>query len=1076
MLTKIERTAKKEKERTEADPTANLKQQMMYGDPGVPKAREGSRKAKKRSRSNSQPEATDDVRNPDVPKAREDSRKGKKRSRSNSQPEARDDLHDPDAHKDRVDSRKGKKRSRSNSQPEARDNVPDPDVPKDREDSKKGKKRSRSNSQREAKDDVRDPGVPKDRGDSRKGKKRSRSNSQPEATGILDDITLWMLAGKFRSKDLPLLASKFGIDYAEVTHLEADHCRDVHRQIYEVFIKWRCNQPVNVNQRESSCKLLTEMGYAEVADELMNKCPIGSDVQYGATARKWKERLQKKYLNEGSFVEGNPWNESVKLKIPKIFINIPLITGEGTTERTHASYEDILPLTTEEGEQICTVVLNGLAGTGKTIILKKIAYDWAFGKIRVLKDYDLVFLLEMRELKEGSDLMDAVLDQLLTECPNKERNALWTYIQQNPRKVLILLDGFDEMKTTPLSKSSFGSILKILSRKSCRGCTVLVSTRPSHFDTLVTKELVQEPFTNTRVTGFQKEHIRQYVIEVFKYFGKPNEAEGLLEEVVSYSHLVSLAETPMLLHWMCLLYKERTTLLEPVSLQYKNMFQFLCKRKNVSEKEMFNAVYQLGKASLSGLHSPDHVVTFKENRFKQDVRNVSLTVGILKREREFERLIPQNVVKFLDKTVQCFCAAFYLQRKHLKKDIRTKLWKIVNETLLKCRWDSDYHLLLRFCCGVSETSTCLSAPVSTPTCAFEIQNIFLESCQEDLSYEKEEGRLALHCYRESQPKHLPPEKFIRSFLTDVVTIENIDIDCLNSVTYFWKRVAVQPKDSDRAHLAEVKKLNITSCDFTRCLKDLTTGISAMTKLHHVTLCQCLTDKSSEHVIESLRNLCNLTTLNLSGNNLSKPLLWVQHLKHMKALKQLHLCNCSLNGQGAKKVIEALFGLAILTTLNLSGNNLGNTAEWCQKLKHMKALKQLHLCNCSLNGQGVKYVIEALCDLANVTTLNLSGNNLDHTAEWCQKLKHMKALKQLHLCNCSLNGRDVKHVAKSNLTELVVLDLKYNSLAGTAASWCKHMKHFKALQQLHLSHCSLNEQDKSHVSESLTCDLPELVNE
>ncbi|XP_038050692.1 NLR family CARD domain-containing protein 4-like isoform X2 [Patiria miniata] len=768
------------------------------------------------------------------------------------------------------------------------------------------------------------------------------------------------------------------------------------------------------------------------------------------------------YRMTGSFVDLIPWFGDDRKHILDIYTKLQLILGKDKVMLT--SYDDILLLKTKEGELIPIAVLTGLAGRGKTTLFNKIAYDWAVGSSQVLQKYKLVFLLKMHALEQSSDLVDAVFDQLLAKDVSIERGALDMFIKNSPGKVLVLLDGFDELMTTTLCESSFGSILEILSGKVLRGCTVLVSTRPSHFDRLVSKELVQDPFAHVRVLGFSSKDVTEYVNKFFT--GEPDKAKGLLEKIES-SHLLStLGKSPMLLLLMCVLWREDCTLQETMSRLYSDGVSYIFKRKGLdSQHEVSKVMIEIGKVALHGLLSPDQSLSFKESDFKFEpsVLDLALKAGILTRQRVRKRLQSHNSVQFIHKTFQEFSAAAYLQS--LLEADPEEFQKILNEIMTKGARRFEY--LLRFCCGDNEA------------CTYEILKVFQVRCQEELSFKSKMGQLALHCYFEGQSKRLPPEELIQSFIADQITIKHLDRDCLNSVTYFLKCVADQTRDSGNAYLAKVQKFCSFTCNLRWCVEDFAFAMCAMKNLYAVLLTSCsLTGSNMADIAKSLRDLSNLGKLEVFLNNLGgTAALWCMHLKEFKTLTKLALSYCSLTEQDIKNIAESLMDLPNLGELGFAHNKLGGTAAlWCMHLKQLKSLTKLDLGGCSLNGPDIKHVAESLRDLPNLVELDLSRNHdLGGTAAlWCMEVKQLKSLTKLGLGSCSLNGQDIKHVAESlgDLPNLGELNLNGNNLGGTAALWCMHLKQLKSLTKLNLISCSLNGQDIKHVAESLR-DLPNL---
>ncbi|XP_038050708.1 NLR family CARD domain-containing protein 4-like [Patiria miniata] len=773
-----------------------------------------------------------------------------------------------------------------------------------------------------------------------------------------------------------------------------------------------------------------------------------------------EDALKSYYRRKGSFVKLIPWVGDDRKHIKKIYTELQLILGKDRVKL--ASYDDILQRETEEGDLILIAVLTGLAGRGKTTLFNKIAYDWAVGSSRVLRKYKLVFLLKMHALEQSSDLVDAVFDQLLAKDVSIERGTLDMFIKNSPGKVLVLLDGFDELMTTTLCDSSFGSILEILNGKKLRGCTVLVSTRPSHVDRLVSEKLVQDPFTHVEVMGFSWKNVTEYVNNFF--VGEPDKAKGLLEKIKLSGLLIDLAASPMLLLVMCVLWQEKCTLPETMSRLYHDGFSYIFRRKGLdSQDEAAKVVIEIGKVALHGLLSPDQSLSFKESDFEPSVLELALKAGILTSQRVRKRLQSHNSVQFFHKTFQEFSAAAYLQS--LLEADPEEFQKILNEIMSKGAKRFEY--LLRFCCGDNEA------------CTYEIMKVFQVRCQEDLSFESEMGQLALHCFFEGQSESLPPEEFIHSFITDNICIDgfNWDRDCLNSVIYFLKSVAEQTKNSGNTYLAKVKELFVLADKWTWFIEKLAVTMCAMTNLNAVvfSFCLYLTGSNMADIAKSFRDLTNLREfyIHCSDELRGTAALWCMHLKQLKSLKKLHLSACKLNGQDITLIAESLIDLPNFSELILFGNNLGGTvALWCMHLKQMRTLTKLNLSGCSLNLQDIKHVGESVRDLPNLVELKVSYHDPSGTAALrCMQLKQLKTLTKLGLCKCFVNGQDIKHVAES-LPNLVELDLSDNELCGTATLWCIQLKQLKTLTKLGLRRCSLNGQDMKHIADSLR-ELPNL---
>ncbi|XP_022111272.1 NACHT, LRR and PYD domains-containing protein 3-like isoform X2 [Acanthaster planci] len=869
-------------------------------------------------------------------------------------------------------------------------------------------------------------------GTSEKPKQESTQQSTQAEVQIPDKV-LFKIA-----KELPHweeLALNLEFSDADLSRFKGDYPDRAGYQAYKMLIAWKQKQAAHVDQIDALGSALGEAGRRDLSvilrgSTLQTRCQLteGTDTQCQDCVGRCEKALKSLYMSTGSYVQLIPWINGLKKHIMDIYTK-PKLETESYSGEVLESYDGIFRIRTREGEAVHIAVVNGLAGRGKSTLFDKMAYDWAVGCSDALRKFKLVFLLKMHALEQSSDLIDAVFDQLLAKDTMLMKHALREFVRRNPGQVLLLLDGFDEFLTTSPCTSAYGSVLNILKRDVCRGCSVLVNTRPSHFHKLVTRELVQEPYTYIRIVGFSAHDVDLYVKKFFS--DNDRKALGLLSKIQSSNLLTNLAESPMLLLLMCLLWRDASTLPDTMSHLYSEAAKYIFNRKEtVTKEQVAKIVSDIGKAGMHGLLSPKQVLSFKEGDFEKGVVDVAVRAGILTRQRVVKGLDAHISVQFIHKTFQEFCSGRYLQSLFVQD--RGEFQRILR--LMVPKGPEGLGYILRFCCGDSEA------------CTNEILQIFQDSCQKYLSFDSRLGQLALHCYFEGQSSSLPPGDVIHSFITANVIIRDLDSDCFNSITYFLERVASQTKESGNAFLSKVKKLHASQSALIRCGEGLAVAMSAMANLYYV----CLKDKWSKWGFSQ--------TVVLEG----KANLWCYHLRQVRNLQRLNLSRCALKGEDVKHVTALLRELPKLFELNISFNDLGGTAAtWCKLLEQGQCLKRLDLSRCSLKGMDVQLVVDSLRGLPKLDDLDLSDNDLGGSAAlWCVHLTPLQQLQQLNLRNCSLLAQDVELVAQSlgNLPNLVELILSENDLRDSAFVWCSHLAQLQQLQQLNLRRCSLTEQD------------------
>ncbi|XP_071801319.1 NLR family CARD domain-containing protein 4-like isoform X2 [Asterias amurensis] len=730
-----------------------------------------------------------------------------------------------------------------------------------------------------------------------------------------------------------------------------------------------------------------------------------------------------------TYVKLIPWEDDDTKHIEDIYTELTLeMSGQKLK-----SYEDIFLQTTRHGDGIKRVILKGLAGRGKSTIIDKMAYDWACGE--ALQQFELVFVIRMSAVEQSTELIDSIFEQVLDEDTGVDKNSLSSYISHNQDRVLILFDGFDELKTPVLDKALFGSILKILNRKKERECFVVVTTRPSHYNKLVTGSLIQEPFTLIRVEGFDKEDIKKYVKRF--YSDDHNKADRLIQTIKSSNVLADLAKSPMLLLMLCILWREDSKLPETMSRIYSEALEYIFHRKtDMSPDEISKVTNELGKIALHGLLAPEQQLAFPEQVFEPNVLESALKAGILTRQKVLKRMRSHNSIQFMHKTFQECCAGKYLQS--LLETNKVEFQRNLKEMIIFRH--SGFEYVLRFCAG------------DNMACTNGILQILAKVSQ----------RLAgLHCYFEGQSKDLPPVEFMKSLLQDQTVIGDWNRDTLNSFIYLLRNVhtcSVENKQTD--YLDKVQSVVIKGCHLGGCMSDLVDSMSLMTNLSTVALVDCTLNESTEEYSA------------ISGAT-SSAALWAYGFKKMKNLQKLIFFKCSLTGGDITHIAPALCDLPNFVELNLDGNPTlgGSAALWAIYFKKMTNLQKVALCRCELTDGEMTHIAPALCDLPNLVELDLRGNgDLGGSAAlWAHHFKKMKNLQKLFLSFCSL-----AHIvpALCDLPNLVELDLEGNqTLGGSDALWAHHFKKMNKLQKLVLRNCSC--EDMTHIAPAL-CDLPNLV--
>ena len=191
----------------------------------------------------------------------------------------------------------------------------------------------------------------------------------------------------------------------------------------------------------------------------------------------------------------------------------------------------------------------------------KILRDWACDNLfsegeNPQLDFQVAFLVKLRMLNHVAD-QELNLRELLEYSEystplSDEPDEVWKYIRQNPNKVLVIFDGFDEYsgrteidnddtlyRNWEEDRMPLHSLLKkILSGKILAGATVLTTTRPtavSCFGSLCFHKAVE-------ILGFTPQQVEDYVE---KFTSGGDKAKTIKEHIRSNLNLLSFCYIPV---------------------------------------------------------------------------------------------------------------------------------------------------------------------------------------------------------------------------------------------------------------------------------------------------------------------------------------------------------------------------------------------------------------------------------------------------------------------------------------------------------------------------------------------------
>ena len=397
-----------------------------------------------------------------------------------------------------------------------------------------------------------------------------------------------------------------------------------------------------------------------------------------------------------------PWNPNDTVHINDVYTNLSWLredkTPRGTTELKLKDYSKVFSCH-EQSENPQRILIYGRPGIGKTTFSQKLSFDWSNGKKEILKKFDLLLTINLRDVCNIQDFGDVLkTSNLLAADGVISVDSLHKYVRQNQERVLIVLDGYDVY-----SAGESSDIYKIWKGSLLRDCCVLMTTRPTEDD-----EMRRSSDIQCKIRGFDSEE----QVEKFasKFLSKREDVENL-KKYLSKEQIWDIAEIPLLLLMMCLIWREKHRKRLPKSRLelYERfvetiLYHMVVKESGKSAKGDVLDFYRdelikIGKVALEALLRGDVYVSRKHLDTQSNSLSETMIRAGLFQISKLSSAAPDESLFFLHKSIQEFLAAWFIMHEtDFKKgktdcvssiDSLDKVWKVEEILKFMCEWSVD---------------------------------------------------------------------------------------------------------------------------------------------------------------------------------------------------------------------------------------------------------------------------------------------------------------------------------------------------------------------------------------------------
>ena len=349
-----------------------------------------------------------------------------------------------------------------------------------------------------------------------------------------------------------------------------------------------------------------------------------------------------------------------------------------------------------EGEKKKVILIKGDPGMGKTTLAINICKRWTEGSL--LQSYDAVILLPLRD--PGIQKANTIGDLLLTPDVELREHILKEVTKNFGESICFILEGYDELPESYYRSSIFTNLKELLPK-----CTLIYTSRPEACDKIAS------PSKIIKIAGFEKYSVDKYITKTFDHVKDGQDLSSQLKSQIHSNAIVrGLLHVPINVAIVCMIFFHYSMLPET----HTQLYTLLCIRlilrhittRTINEtkvkelhslddlpKDIAEQFSQLCLIAYKGVGSDKLIFSFRDLQSFGVVINKGENLGLLVTAPSTSLYGTEMSYNFLHKTVQEFCAAWYISRIMSPQD---------HLECINTNWDSNgYFMVWMFYSGIT---------------------------------------------------------------------------------------------------------------------------------------------------------------------------------------------------------------------------------------------------------------------------------------------------------------------------------------------------------------------------------------